>query len=202
DRQRELCEQAGPWDLIVLDEAHHARRKGAGSAAEGGPNMLLRLIRELRQRTKGLLLLTATPMQVHPIEVWDLLDLLGVPAEWGEAAFLRFFEILEKPSPTHEEFDELARMFRATEHAYAAAPVGAEGSAGASTKRRAKRSLAPLGASSNIPRRQCQGGQRRAALRLRRQSTAISRLVSRHTRELLRAYYQAGKIDLPNPRRA
>src|SRR5690606_3157117 len=202
DRHQELCEQAEPWDLVILDEAHHARRRGAGSAAEGGPNMLLRLMRELRQRTKGLLLLTATPMQVHPIEVWDLLDLLGVPAEWGEAAFLRFFGILEKPSPTHEEFDELARMFRATEHAYGETPVEAAVSAGAASRLRAQRILDALRDSSNIPRRQLQGGERRAALRLLRQSTPISRLVSRHTRELLRAYYQAGKIDTPIPQRA
>src|SRR5690606_2316070 len=190
DRQRELCEQAEPWDLIILDEAHHARRKGAGSAAEGGPNMLLRLMRQLRHRTKGLLLLTATPMQVHPVEVWDLLDLLGVPPEWGKAAFLRCFEILEKPSRTHEGFDELER-------AYGETPVEAAVSAGAASRLRAQRILDALRDSSNIPRRQLQGGERRAALRLLRQSTPISRLVSRHTRELLRAYYQAGKIDTP-----
>ena len=201
DRQPELCEQAEPWDLIVLDEAHHARRKGAGSASEGGPNMLLRLMRQLRHRTKGLLLLTATPMQVHPIEVWDLLDLLGVPPEWGEAAFLRFFEILEKPSPTHEEFDELARMFRATERAYGETPVETALSAGAASRLRAQRILDALRDPSNIPRRQLEGAERRAALRLLRQSTPISRLVSRHTRELLRAYYRAGKLDTPVPSR-
>src|SRR5690606_3712341 len=65
-----------------------------------------------------------------------------------------------------------------------------------------QRILDALRDSSNIPRRQLQGGERRAALRLLRQSTPISRLVSRHTRELLRAYYQAGKIDTPIPQRA
>jgi len=48
DRQAELLEAAEPWDLVVLDEAHHARRKGAGSATEGGPNALLKLMRGLR----------------------------------------------------------------------------------------------------------------------------------------------------------
>src|SRR5690606_12851919 len=128
--------------------------------------MLLRLMRQLRQRTKGLLLLPATPMQVHPIEVWDLLDLLGVPPEWGEAAFLRFFQILEKPSPTHEEFDELARMFRATERAYGEIPVEAAVSAGAASKLRAQRILDALRGPSNSPRRRLDGAERRAALRL------------------------------------
>ena len=44
DRQKELLEAADPWDLVILDEAHHARRRGAGSASEGGPNALLRLM--------------------------------------------------------------------------------------------------------------------------------------------------------------
>ncbi len=30
DREKALCKDAEPWDLIVLDEAHHARRRGAG----------------------------------------------------------------------------------------------------------------------------------------------------------------------------
>jgi SNF2 family DNA or RNA helicase len=64
DRQRELLDAADPWDVIILDEAHHARRRGAGSVSESGPNELLRLMRGLRDRTQGLVLLTATPMQV------------------------------------------------------------------------------------------------------------------------------------------
>ena len=69
DRAKVLLEEAAPWDLVVLDEAHHARRRAAGSPQEGGPNALLRLMQGLKDRTGGLLLLTATPMQVHPIEV-------------------------------------------------------------------------------------------------------------------------------------
>src|SRR5690606_39797415 len=80
--------------------------------------------------------------------------------------------------------------------------VEAAVSAGAASRLRAQRILDALRDSSNIPRRQLQGGERRAALRLLRQSTPISRLVSRHTRELLRAYYQVGKIDTPIPQRA
>ena len=79
DRAKVLVEGAESWDLIVLDEAHHARRRAAGSAKEGGANALLKLMRGLKSRTKGLVLLTATPMQMHPIEIWDLMDLMGLP---------------------------------------------------------------------------------------------------------------------------
>ena len=36
DRQREILEGADPWDLVVLDEAHHARTKGAGTPRPKG----------------------------------------------------------------------------------------------------------------------------------------------------------------------
>ena len=74
DRADDLL-KAEDWDLIVLDEAHHARRKAPGSPQEGGPNRLLRLMLSLKDKARSLVLLTATPMQVHPVEVWDLLNL-------------------------------------------------------------------------------------------------------------------------------
>ncbi|MDW8443614.1 MAG: SNF2-related protein [Acetobacteraceae bacterium] len=117
DRQAEVL-SAEPWDVVVLDEAHHARRKGAGGPQEGGPNRLLGLMRALRTRTQGLILLTATPMQVHPVEVWDLLDLLGLPPEWSKDAFLRFFEDLAQGNPSHEALDRMALLFQAAERHY------------------------------------------------------------------------------------
>ena len=91
DRAAELLEEAEPWDLVVLDEAHHARRRAAGSQQEGGPNALLRLMLRLKERAQGLVLLTATPMQVHPVEVWDLLNLLGPAAGVDRQSVSRLF---------------------------------------------------------------------------------------------------------------
>ena len=98
---------AEPWDLVVLDEAHHARRRGAGTGEEDRPNALLSLMRELKDRAQGLVLLTATPMQVDPVEVWDLLSLLGIPAEWTAERFLGFFRRCRPPEsfpPCHGPF--------------------------------------------------------------------------------------------------
>ena len=194
DRENELLEDAEPWDLIVLDEAHHARRRGAGSGTDEGPNELLRLMRRLRDRTKGLVLLTATPMQVHPIELWDLLDLMGIPQSWAASAFLRFFELVSSPSPSHEELNELAVMFRQTEKAYGPVTPQALARAGVTNKLRGERILKALRDVSSIPRRSLSGEDRAAAIRLMRLSTPVSQLVSRNTRELLRRYYKAGKI--------
>ncbi len=56
---------AAGWDLVIVDEAHHLR----GEAA-------FRAISSLAVRSWGLLLLTATPMQLDPEEYRRLLTLL------------------------------------------------------------------------------------------------------------------------------
>jgi SNF2 family DNA or RNA helicase len=80
ERMQELLE-AEPWDLVILDEAHHARRKSPQDRKDT-PNRLLQLMRQLRDRTKALILLSATPMQIDPIEVFDLLSLLRLQGHW------------------------------------------------------------------------------------------------------------------------
>jgi len=197
DREGELCEQAEPWDLVILDEAHHARRKAAGSPTQGGPNALLRLMQRLKARTRGLVLLTATPMQVHPIEVWDLLNLLGLPPEWDAQAFLRCFEILDKPSPSHGDLDFVAELFQAIERHFGPVEPTALQALGVTSNLKAKKILGALRDRASTPRRQLETKDRQAALKLVRVNTPISRLVSRHTRELLRRYYKAGKISTP-----
>ena len=192
DRAAALLEAAAPWDLIVLDEAHHARRRAAGSAQEGGPNALLRLMLGLKNRAPGLVLLTATPMQVHPVEVWDLLNLLGLPPEWSSRAFLEFFEDVEQPNPSAATMDRMARLFQSAEHTY--------GQVGTQNARRVT-DLSPLKINkilrdpASIPRRQLETDERRAAVNIMRANTPLRRLVSRHTRELLRRYFQAGMLS-------
>jgi len=198
DRQQELLEAAEPWDLVILDEAHHARRRAAGSASEGGPNALLRLMRALKDRTQGLVLLTATPMQVHPVEVFDLLSLLGLPAEWSQQAFLRFFDEVLQDAPSHEAFDRLATMFRAVERAYGPVDVAEVQRIGNGISGlKARKVLSALRDQASIPRRQLETAERRTALHVMRLHTPMKRLVSRHTRELLRRYFKAGRITTP-----
>ena len=57
-------------------------------------------------------------MQVHPVEVWDLLALLGLPSEWTAQAFVRFFEDLNHPNPSAEAMERMARLFQAVEREY------------------------------------------------------------------------------------
>ena len=194
DRAAELLDGAPAWDLVVLDEAHHARRRAAGTASEGGPNALLGLMRDLKDRTQGLILLTATPMQVHPIEVWDLLSLFELPAEWTAHAFLDFFENLGRPSPSAEAFDRMARLFQAVESRYGAVGTADAKRLAGLSRLKVKKVLRALRDDAGIPRRQLETVERRAAIDIMRAHTPIRRLVSRHTRELLRRYFRKGVL--------
>jgi SNF2 family DNA or RNA helicase len=83
---------ARPWDAVVVDEAHAARRRVFGGDE---PNLLLRLLQAMADRHlfRCLWLLTATPMQLAAYEVHDLLLLTGVDDHrWGPWRDLRRFE--------------------------------------------------------------------------------------------------------------
>ena len=63
-----------------LDEAHRARRRNLAPGKEfdaAEPNNLLRFLRAMSPRAKSVLLATATPVQLHPVEAWDLLEALA-----------------------------------------------------------------------------------------------------------------------------
>jgi superfamily II DNA or RNA helicase len=136
-------------------------------------------------------------MQVHPVEVWDLLSVLGLPQEWHQAAFLKFLEAVDHPSPSPEDMEFLAAMFRATEKSYGSASEADARRAGATSGLQAKRILSALRDPAAIPRRQMDALTRAVALRLMRSQSPISRLISRHTRDLLRRYHKAGKMQTP-----
>lgn len=68
------------YDLVILDEAHRARRRNLGVNRDNetpDPNNLLRFMHGIAERTRSLLLATATPVQLRPVEAWDLLDVLS-----------------------------------------------------------------------------------------------------------------------------
>ncbi|MCB2413083.1 DEAD/DEAH box helicase family protein [Demequina sp. TTPB684] len=110
DRRRQVLD-AGPWDVVLVDEAHHARRRG--SKPTDTPNSLLALLQEMRDREmwRALYLATATPMQMNPHEAWDLISLLGLKGRWGVSAddFIRYFKLLAI-DPMHRHWDLLCAM--------------------------------------------------------------------------------------------
>jgi ERCC4-related helicase len=110
--RRELLLSAEPWDLVVVDEAHHARRREFGTN-RFRPNRMLELLLRLKERTRSFLFLTATPMQISPLEVYDLLRLLGMGGKWAasEHNFVRFFQELQR-EPGERDWRFLAEMYR------------------------------------------------------------------------------------------
>jgi hypothetical protein len=68
------------YDCVIVDEAHRARRKNLGPGRENeaaDPNNLLAYLHRIAGRARNLLLATATPVQLYPIEAWDLLSVLA-----------------------------------------------------------------------------------------------------------------------------
>jgi SNF2 family DNA or RNA helicase len=62
------------WDLVIFDEAHRVRRSLQGRKVNS--TQAYKLADELKDLVNGLLLLTATPMQVHPFELYSLIELV------------------------------------------------------------------------------------------------------------------------------
>ena len=77
ERREEIA--AVDWDLIIVDEAHHARRQRAGSRVT--MTNLYRLVSALTSRPefarRGVLFLTATPLQLHRHELFSLVEMLN-----------------------------------------------------------------------------------------------------------------------------
>ena len=197
-KRREWAEQllqAQPWDLVIVDEAHHARRD-----AEGRPNRLLSLLRALSDRTRGLWLLTATPMQLHPSELWELLSLLGLPGRWGAGPedFVRYFSELRVADERELDWDFLLKLARDE----LAVRGGLDAQfvqkmrerLGLARWQRVERLL--IGDSASDPRLLDteSGAVLRSALG---QHSPVRRLMLRHTRSLLRQYRKLGLLREP-----
>jgi len=104
----ELLQASRFYDLVVVDEAHAARR----TRSIGGvrPTLLNRLCMELGITSPHLLLVTATPVQLNVLEAWDLLRILGLGGPWvHEESFDRFYRLLSGDS---EDPADWASAFR------------------------------------------------------------------------------------------
>ena len=77
ERWSDLVRQCD-WDMIIVDEAHHAR--GPRDRNKQAPTRLYQLIRDLADPgsfgNRAVLLLTATPMQLAESELYSLIEIL------------------------------------------------------------------------------------------------------------------------------
>ncbi len=111
-----LILDAGTYDLIVVDEAHHARRTHLAENRYR-PGRMLELLDQLTDQgaTRALWLLTATPMQIDPVELRDLLVHIGLQGTLSDRdAFNRFFNELAKDDEARIAWDWLDQALRET----------------------------------------------------------------------------------------
>lgn len=93
-RDYDTEDRMGVWDAVIVDEAHNARR---------GSNFYA-LLERLRDYTHAYYLLTATPMQLHAGELYDLMQLLDLPSGWDNRDdFIEFFETRDELSQALNE---------------------------------------------------------------------------------------------------
>lgn len=69
------------FSCVIWDEAHRIRRANLSPNNVYNPaekKLLYKFAEQLSGRTKTMLLATATPVQLHPMELWDLLYILSM----------------------------------------------------------------------------------------------------------------------------
>ena len=71
-------------EMLIVDEAHAARVNVDQYGSKS--TRLWKLLDYVKELIPHILLLTATPMQVHPSEYHGLLNLLGLPGQWKKFA--------------------------------------------------------------------------------------------------------------------
>lgn len=65
---------AAPWDLVIVDEAHHISRTKSGKKTVTTQNY--KLAEALRNHTRDLIFLSATPHQGNAFQFWSLIQIL------------------------------------------------------------------------------------------------------------------------------
>ena len=65
------------YELVILDEAHKARRRQGVGRGGVKPNELLGFMHKIASRSDHVLLATATPIQTQPEDLWDLMGILN-----------------------------------------------------------------------------------------------------------------------------
>ena len=73
-----MLRAAEDFDIVLVDEAHYARRQNPRDGSAGTPkygDLYVAMQSVMRKKAKSLWMATATPMQIDPIEVYDLFRL-------------------------------------------------------------------------------------------------------------------------------
>jgi hypothetical protein len=187
---------AADFDIVLVDEAHAARRsnstKGTGAYPDFG-KMYLTLRDELRNKAKSLWLATATPMQLHPVEVYDLLALtnrVGI-FQFDPTITDEFYRIIDKLvrglTTSEAEWEFMRRAVAMIRHQDPMLWRYFESYVIDSRFRAVFQRWLEYGY-------QPRGKDRELLLRLLFSAAPLSRVMMRHTRKLLEIYKKHGRL--------
>lgn len=194
DRNLAFLLAAEPWDLLLLDEAHAARRREQVEGEFNSGNLLLNLLRQVQllRRSRSILLLSATPMQTQPWEPWDLLSVLGEGGAWL-ADFTNVRDFYAAAAALTSGQCDLPRAKRAAE-LIAADPKF--------PNHPSQQGLNPKDAGS-VARKLAfaPASQRQELATWLRQGSPLSRRMHRNTRNTLRRYHELGLLASAPARR-
>ena len=176
---RHFLSTCGEYDLIIVDEAHRARYRDVDNDQRRQPNQYLKLLQQLSQQTRELLLLTATPMQLNELELWALLHLLE-PNGWQPQEYSRFYQ---DDVPDINEWKFRRYLWRK-----ANPPTTGD-------------LILETDNDDYITAQLSNPDVLQSTTKTMHRLSPGKRLMSRHTRELLRHYRQQGLLDAPVPQR-
>lgn len=202
----ERCQElknAQPFDIVLVDEAHAARRQNPthGPTAHPDYGRLYVTIRDhLTSKAASLWLATATPMQLHPIEACDLLALTDRVGsfQFDPTLTLQYYELLRwlvnKEELESYQWEFLRQTLLQTQRLDPLLWQYLDTFAvDASTREITRRWLE----NQRVPR----GRDRTRMTRLVFHAAPLSRVMLRHTRALLEIYRDEGQLQENLPRR-
>lgn len=190
---RDLLLEACPWDLVILDEAHAARRKEQEEGEFNSATLLLELLRQLQlsQQARGIMLMSATPMQTHPWEPWDLLTVLGEGGRWladfnTVRRYYAAIACLQAQDCDPEDAGHAARLI-ASDRDF----PGLDGHISLHRDEQRIAGRLQFATSGEVPE----------LARWMREGSPLARRMHRNTRETLREYWRRGLLDEPPAQR-
>jgi SNF2-related domain/Helicase conserved C-terminal domain len=68
-----------PWDLVIFDEGHYLKNPKSARTKQAS---------RIAKQSRRVLILTGTPVESRPLELWPLLQILN-PEEWDPAGFFK-----------------------------------------------------------------------------------------------------------------
>ena len=189
-----MLRAAQPYDIILVDEAHYARRQNPRDGASAAPKygqLYMALQNGLRQKAKSLWMATATPMQIDPIEVYDLFRLtkrVG-PYQYDPTLSMSYFELMGKLVKNEPLTPWEWAMLGQSYHQIEALDPFLWKQLNASVVTGKNRKVL-----ENLPWQDPKKADVRYLLQPMFAASPLSRVMMRHTRQLLEKYRENGEL--------